>query len=291
MTKPDAARNFLLSEVEGLEPFDMILVAPAERPLRVAEVTRTEGGGLEVRMPGRPPIVPQLEPAVVRALNELEFASEDPGDPTKPWARSVEDAESAVELLQKVRVEVFGEKPDVNINIMHGSHRAEHEATQKLAHARARIESIVSDLLGRTAEKDQDGDYLLPIGQVHVTVAPRAMPDGVVVIRIFAITNVNVDVTPELDLFLARLNFGLMFGRFALDAEHRSIWFDETLLGEEFREEEFRFVVRMIASTADNWDDQLKQMFGGVTYQEVLAGRSVDALPPIKPGEGTGMYL
>jgi hypothetical protein len=291
MTKPDAARNFLLSEVEGLEPFDMILVAPAERPLRVAEVTRTEGGGLEVRMPGRPPIVPQLEPAVVRALNELEFASEDPGDPTKPWARSVEDAESAVELLQKVRVEVFGEKPDVNINIMHGSHRAEHEATQKLAHARARIESIVSDLLGRTAEKDQDGDYLLPIGQVHVTVAPRAMPDGVVVIRIFAITNVNVDVTPELGLFLARLNFGLMFGRFALDAEHRSIWFDETLLGEEFREEEFRFVVRMIASTADNWDDQLKQMFGGVTYQEVLAGRSVDALPPIKPGEGTGMYL
>jgi len=291
MTKPDAARNFLLSEVEGLDPFDMILVAPAERPLRVAEVTRTEEGGLEVRMPGRPPIVPQLEPAVVRALNELEFASEDPGDPTKPWVRSVEDAESAVELLQKVRVEVFGEKPDVNINVMHGSHRAEHEATQKLALARTRIESIVSDLLGRTAEKDQDGDFILPIGQVHVTVAPRSMPDGVIVIRIFAITNVSVDVTPELGLFLARLNFGLMFGRFALDAEHRSIWFDETLLGEEFREEEFRFVVRMIASTADGWDDQLKQMFGGVTYQEALTRRAVDVLPPIKPGEGTGMYL
>ena len=291
MTKPEAVRTFLVSEVEGLEPFDLILIAPAERPLRVAEVTRTEGGGLEVRMPGRPPVVPQLEPPVVRALSELEFVSEDPGDPTKPWIRSVDDAEAAVTLLEKVRVEVFGEKPDVKINVMHGSHRAEHEATQKLARARTRIEGLVTDILGRKAERDQDGDYILPIGQVHLTVAPRAMPDGVIVIRVFAITNVSVEVTPELGLFLARLNFGLMFGRFALDAEHRSIWFDETLLGEEFRDEEFRFVVQMVATTADGWDDQLKQMFGGVTYQEVLAGRSVDALPPIKPGEGTGMYL
>jgi hypothetical protein len=291
MTKPEAVRTFLLSEVEGLEPFDLILIAPAERPLRVAEVTRIEGGGLEVRMPGRPPVVPQLEPPVVRALSELEFVSEDPGDPTKPWIRSVDDAEAAVTLLEKVRVEVFGEKPDVKINVMHGSHRAEHEAKQKLARARTRIEGLVTDILGQKAERDQDGDYILPIGQVHLTVAPRAMPDGVIVIRVFAITNVSVEVTPELGLFLARLNFGLMFGRFALDAEHRSIWFDETLLGEEFRDEEFRFVVQMVATTADGWDDQLKQMFGGVTYQEVLAGRSVDALPPIKPGEGTGMYL
>jgi hypothetical protein len=32
-------------------------------------------------------------------------------------------------------------------------------------------------------------------------------------------------------------------------------------------------------------------MFRGVTYQEVVAGRSSEELPPIKPGEGVGMYL
>ena len=117
-------------------------------------------------------------------------------------------------------------------------------------------------------------------------VAPRAAPNGQVVVRVFAISNVGVDVTPELGLFLARLNFGLMFGRFALDAEHRSIWFDETLLGEQFRDEELRFAVGMVASTADEWDDRLKQMFSGVTYQEVLAGRSAEATPPVKPGQG-----
>ena len=115
--------------------------------------------------------------------------------------------------------------------------------------------------------------------------------DGQVVVRIFAITNVGVAVTPELGLFLARLNFGLMFGRFALDTENRSIWFDETLLSENFREDDLRFAIRMVASTADLWDDRLKSMFGGVTYQEVLAGRSAEAAPPKKPGEGTGLYL
>ena len=46
-----------------------------------------------------------------------------------------------------------------------------------------------------------------------------------------------------------------------------------------------------MAGTADEWDDRLKQMYGGVTYQEVLAGRTAEAAPPIKPGEGVGLYL
>ena len=241
--------------------------------------------------PVAPAIVPQLDAAVRGSLRDLEFESEDPADPTKPWVRCVEDSDSAVDLLQEIRVRVFGEKPDVKLNVMHGSHRLEHEATQKLSLARSRIESLVPEIAGRSAEQDQDGDYLLTLGQMQVTIAPRAMPDGGVVIRVFAITNVSVNVTPELGLFLARLNFGMMYGRFALDVEHRSIWFDETLLGENFREEELGLVVRMVATTADLWDDRLKQMFGGATYQEILAGRSAETLPPTKPGEGTGMYL
>lgn len=291
MANPEAVRTYLISEVESLEPFDLVLVAPVHHPLHVTEVTRTEEGALEARIPGRPPIVPQLDDSVRRALSDLEFTSIDPADSTQPWARGVADGEAAVELLQRIRIEVFGEKPDVKLNVMHGSHRTEHEATQKIAAARIRIETVVSEILGRSAEQDKDGDYLLPIGQVRVTVAPRAMPDGEIVVRVFAITNVGVQVSPELGLFLARLNFGMMLGRFALDTEHHSIWFDETLLSEKFREEELRSVVQMIATTADTWDDRLKQMFGGVTYQEVLAGRSAEALPPTKPGEGVGMYL
>lgn len=121
-------------------------------------------------------------------------------------------------------------------------------------------------------------------------VSPRAVPDGQVVIRIFAITNVGITVAPEPGLFLARLNFGLMFGRFALDVENRSIWLDQSILGWEFREEELRFAIQMVASTADPWGDQLRQTFGGTTYQGVLAGRAAGTPTRSKPGEGSGPH-
>jgi hypothetical protein len=291
MTDPNAARLFLLGEVEALEPFEFVSVVPSGRRLHVVEVTRQEAGGLEVRVPGRPKSVPELTSEVRSALAERGFAAEDPADPAKPWMRDAEDGKAAVGLMQQLLIEVFGEKPDVALDIGHGSHKAEHEARQKLALARRRIESVVTDLLGRSPEQDKDGDYVFPIDEVHVMIAPRAAADGQIVVRVFVITNVGVSVTPELGLLLARLNFGQIFGRFALDTEHSSIWFDETLLGEQFREEELRFAIRMVASTADEWDDRFKQIFGGNTYQEVLAGHTGKSAPTTKPGEGVGMYL
>lgn len=291
MTDPAAARTFLSSEIDALEPFAWVAAAPAGDPLHAVEVTRLENGGLEVRVPGRPPIVPELPMETRSALRERGFQSEDAAEKSQPWKKSVPDADAAVALLQALHVEVFGAKRDASLDIAHGSHKPEHEARLKLARARERIESIVTDILGKEPEQDKDGDYVLPVGDVHVMIAPRAALDGHIVVRVFAICNVAVQVTPELGLFLARLNFGLMFGRFALDAEHRSIWFDESILGEEFREEELRFAIDTVASTADGWDDRFKQMFGGATYQEVLAGRAAEQAPTIKPGQGVGQYL
>ena len=292
MSDPTATRAFLLAEVEALEPLDFVAVVPLGHPLHIAEVMRQEdGGGLEVRVPGRPSIFPELEIKVRSGLRDRGFASEDPSDRTKPWVKAVPDADTAVGLLQTLMVEVFGEKSDTGLDVAHGSHRIEFEARKKLEVARGRIESIVSDVLGHEAERDEDGDYVLPMGEVHVMVAPRAAPNGQVVVRVFAITNVAVNISPELGLFLARLNFGLMFGRFSLDADHRAIWFDESLLGEQFREEELRFAIQIVASTADEWDDRMKQMFGGFTYQEAMASRADGAPPPVKPGGGTAGYL
>jgi len=291
MSKPDVLRSFLLGEVEELEPFDFVAVLPNGRPQHLVEMASLEDGRLEVRVPGRPPIVPELPIETRSALRERDFASEDAADPTKPWTKAVDDAAEAVDTARDVLVEVFGEKPDARLDVAHGSHRLEHEAQKKLEVARSRIEPVATDVLGRRPEQDADGDYVLPIGGVRVMVAPRIAMDGQIVIRIFAITNVGMDANPELGLLLARLNFGMMFGRFALDVEHHSIWFDESLLGEHFAEEQLRFAIRVVAETADEWDDRLKKMFGGATYQEVLAGRAAQAPPPTKPGSGVGMYL
>jgi hypothetical protein len=286
MTDPAAARTFLLSEVEALEPFAFVAVGPAGKPLSVLEVTRREDGGLEVRVPGRPRIVPELPVPVRGALRERGFASADPADPGEAWVRAVPDAGAAVELVQKLLGEVLGEKPGVALDIAHGSHKASHEARLRLAKVRERLEQVMAGMIGHRPEQDADGDYVVPANDVHVMVAPRVAAGGPVVVRVFAITNVGVGVTPELGLFLARLNFGLMFGRFALDVEHRSIWFDETLLGDQFSDEELRFTIEVVASTADEWDDRLKQMFGGATYQEVVTSGAGHEPPPVKPGAG-----
>jgi hypothetical protein len=82
-----------------------------------------------------------------------------------------------------------------------------------------------------------------------------------------------------------------MFGRFALDTDRASIWFDECLLGEQLSKDILRFTVDVVATTADEWDDRLKQMFGGATYQEVLEKQSSSDVPKVKPGQGQGGYL
>jgi hypothetical protein len=286
MTDPAAARAFLEAEIDGLEPFGFVAAGPAGNPLHVVEVTRLEERGLEVRIPGRPPVVPELSVSVRSALRDLGFASEDAADPTLPWVRGVADTGSAVDLVQRLHTEVLGENPDFTLDVVHGSHEREHEARQRLEAVRERIERVTAELVGDPPTRDEDGDYVIPMGDVHVIVAPRAAPSGPLLVRVFAITNVAVTVGPELGLFLARLNFGLTFGRFALDAEHRSIWFDEILLGDRFEDEDLRFTIRIVAGTADEWDDRLKHMFGGSTYQEVLNGRSTDEVPPTKPGQG-----
>ena len=123
---PDAAtaRAFFVAEVEALEPFAFVMVSPAGRPLHRVEVTRSEAGDLEVRIPGRPRVVPELTVAVRSALREHGFASEKPEDPTVPWVHAAGDAVAAVELVQRVLVEVFEEKSDTALDVGHGSHRA-----------------------------------------------------------------------------------------------------------------------------------------------------------------------
>ncbi len=279
-------RTFLESEVERLEAFDFVAFGPAGNPLHVVEITRREGGSLEVRVPGRPPIVPGLAEPTRALLRERGFSSEDDSDPKRPWARSASDSASAVASAFEVLTGVFGAKPDAPVDVAHGSHRAEHEARLKLERVRERVEQVLHEMLGSVPQRDGDGDYVLPLNDVHVLVAPRVIPTGDVILRVFAVTNVGVNVTPDLGLLLARLNFGLMFGRFALDAEHRSIWVDETLLGEHVSDEQLRFTIGMVASIADEWDDRLKQMFGGATYQEVLTQRSPAEAPTPKPGAG-----
>jgi hypothetical protein len=287
MSDPATARAYLEGQFEDLGPFDFVNLGPAENPLHALEVYRREDQVLEVRVPGRPAPMPPLPVDVRSGLRDHGLACEDAADQTLPWVKEIPDAGAAHQLVLALLGEVFDEKPDVRLNIIHGSRRALHEAQQKLEVIRQRIERILTDMMEHRPDQDEDGDFVVGLGDVRVVVGARIAPGGLLIVHVFAITNVDVTISPELGLFLARLNFGLMFGRFALNTERRSIWFDETLLGEHFSDEELRFTVRVVASTADEWDDRLKQMFGGSTHQEILTKRHDEERGAHKPGHGT----
>ena len=146
-------------------------------------------------------------------------------------------------------------------------------------------------MTGAPAPVDADGDYALKLGSVEVFVSPLALPNMLPVVRVFAITNVEVNLTAELGLFLSRANFALMFGRFALDTDHRAVWFSETLLGEAFSDEELRFTVAMVAETADEWDDRIAEMFGGTSAHGSPEAQQLQAKPGRSSSVGPGGYL
>lgn len=281
----EVARDFLRSQVERLQPLEYVLVGIPHQPIRPVEVGRTENGSLAVRVPpvptGEPLPVPQRS-----RLAELGFVSRDASNPMVPWERAVADSAEATTIAERAMRDVLGADLGETVDVFHGSHRLEHERKAKLEAVREQIEPVISDMLGRPPERDVDGDYLVPIGEIEVIVAPRASLDAVVVVRILAITNVGVEVTPDLGVFLARLNFGLMFGRFALDVEHEAIWFDETLLGGHTDDEELRFAIEVVANTARAWDEQLKQLFGGLTRREAKAQQRASVPRSVKPGQG-----
>jgi hypothetical protein len=96
-----------------------------------------------------------------------------------------------------------------------------------------------------------------------------------------------LNLTAELGLFLARLNFSLMFGRFSIDTDHQAVWFDETLLGDHVTDEELKFTVEMVASTANEWDQKIAATFGGrIRDPQEEQSTSDGPTPTSKPGQG-----
>jgi hypothetical protein len=274
---------FLESQIAGLEPFDFLVASAAEDPDDAVEIYRDEGGFLHAAVVPRPPDA-ALTPEQVAACQGLGFR-DDAGVLTMPSL--LPDAAAAAELLERALTEVFDVKDSKGLDVHHGSRKDEHEAELKLAALRTRLEPLLTELLGTKPPQDEDGDYVFEYESSQVFVAPRGIPGAPVVVRIFAITNVGVNVTPELGLLLSRLNFHLMFGRFGLDTDHAAIWFSETLLGDITTDEELRFTIRMVAETAAEWDERIAEMFGGFTHATLEHAEPEDDGPTrSKPGEG-----
>lgn len=272
-------RAFVQHQVGLLEPFGFIALT-APRPgspdtAALVEVSRSEEGSSYLVIAGA---LPSLDDTVVAALTSAGFAVADgraSKDGTDP-AAATDAAEAALAALDV--------DPAGRIDLKHGSHRADVERERKRAAALERIGNVLRTILAPDlVTVDGDGDFSFPFESTRVFVGVRALRGGALVVRVFSITNVDVEASPGLGLFLATTNFGLAFGRFSLDVNNNAVWFEHNLPGEAFADDELAVVVRMVAQTANEFDERIAEMFGGELFNP-----PGEAGPPEAPKDDRG---
>lgn len=151
---------------------------------------------------------------------------------------------------------------------------------EKVVAVRELIERKLTEMVNGYAV-DNDGNYILGLESARVFVVPTWLENGSSVVRVFAITNLDVPVTAELTSWLLEKNLEFVFGGFALDVGHGAIWFNHNVLGDFMGPEEIEATIAAVAQTADKFDDEIKSRFGGRLYVETPA----DAVPsPTAPG-------
>ena len=147
-----------------------------------------------------------------------------------------------------------------------------------------KVRELVEEQLTKMFERylvNEQGNYVLGLDTARVFVVPTWLEDEKTVIRIFAITNMDVPVTAELTKYLLERNLEFVLGAFALDAANGAVWFNHNLLGEHMAAEEFESSLAAVAQTADRFDNEIKERFGGRLYVE---GPNSAVPPPPSPG-------
>ena len=147
-----------------------------------------------------------------------------------------------------------------------------------------RVREVIEEKLAEMLERyvaDERGSYVFGLESALVYVVPAWLSKEATVVRVFAITNLDVPVTADLTSYLLERNLDFVLGSFALDAPHGAVWFNHNLLGEYLAPDELEATLAAVAETANKYDDEIKQRFGGRLYAE-----APDAAvpPPTAPG-------
>ena len=99
--------------------------------------------------------------------------------------------------------------------------------------------------------------------RIFVTVGPGPLGPHV---GVFSITNIGVELVPDLAAFLLRTNHRMSFGAFSYEPEQGGIWLRHSLLGGTLDGPELRGAILSVASTASQVADLIRDRFGGTSF-------------------------
>lgn len=89
--------------------------------------------------------------------------------------------------------------------------------------------------------------------------------DATITTRAYLVT--DVELTPDLLLFLLQENEHMRFGAFGIDADH-DIFFEHAILGSTVDKAELKSSVLAVAATADQYDERIIARWGGTRLLE-----------------------
>ncbi len=101
--------------------------------------------------------------------------------------------------------------------------------------------------------------------RIFVTVGPGPLGPHV---GVFSITNLGVDLVPDLAAFLLRTNHRMAFGAFSYEPEQRGVWLRHSLLGGTLDGPELRGAILSVASTASQVAELIREKFGGANFED-----------------------
>ncbi len=101
--------------------------------------------------------------------------------------------------------------------------------------------------------------------RIFVTVGPGPLGPQV---GLFSITNIGIELVPDLAAFLLRTNHRMAFGAFSYDPEQGGIWLRHSLLGGTLDGPELRGAILSVASTASQVAELIRDQFGGASFED-----------------------
>ncbi len=150
---------------------------------------------------------------------------------------------------------------------------------------REHVGGLLRSILGGH-EVDAFGNFTFTHENARVFVTVATSPIGPQ-IGVFSVTNVDIDLDPDLAGFLLTTNHRLGFGAFSYDPKNRAVWLRHTLLGTTIDLPELQSAVAAIATTAAGLDERIRDRFGGRTFQEAPDDVQQRMEPP-SPDGGDG---
>ena len=123
---------------------------------------------------------------------------------------------------------------------------------------------LMKELFGEMASAREDRPtFGVRFGSAWVQTWVSAWGDDDATITTRAWLTSGTEVTADLGRYLLNANADMRFGAFGIDKDGDS-FFEHTILGSTVTKAELRASILAVASTADEYDDDIVSRFGGV---------------------------